>query len=265
MQKKITLAVTKKLLQIAGVIPRMLDVLFFFSFNFTRASQSMVNTVICTPGALSAYRKEVVMRVLPQWINQTFFGRRANIGEDRAMTNLILKEGYHVRFQQDAVVYTNVPIRYKNLCKMFLRWARSNIRETIVMSTFIFKRFRRGPKLGARINLMLQILTLSKTQFLFLASLIYLFSNPTIYSMQVLIGIIVSSSLQAALYMWRNRSTEGLWAYLYGIFWFIGLSWTTPYALITPQKCGWLTRSLGKQRSSAFAGKAGLTPVSQNL
>jgi hyaluronan synthase len=248
-----------------GVIPRMLDVLFFFSFDFTRASQSMVNTVICTPGALSAYRREVVMRVLPQWMNQRFFGQPANIGEDRAMTNLILREGYHVRFQQDAVVFTNVPIRYKNLCKMFLRWARSNIRETIVMSTFIFRKFRRGPKLGARINLMLQVLTLSKAQFLFLGTLICLFSDPTIYTVQILMGITISSSLQAGLYIWRNRSTEGLWACLYGIFWFIGLSWITPYALITPQKCGWLTRSLGKQGASPFAINGGLMPVPQNL
>jgi hyaluronan synthase len=232
-----------------GAIPRMLEVLFFFSFDFTRAGQSVLDTVVCTPGALSAYRRKVVMKVLPRWINQTFFGRPANIGEDRAMTNLILKEGYHVRFQQDAVVYTDVPIRYRNLCKMFLRWARSNVRETLVMSSFIFRKFRKGPMLGARINLILQVLGLSKAQLLFLGTLVCLFSNPAVYSVQILMGIVVSSSIQASLYFWRNRSTDGLWAYLYGIFWFIGLSWIVPYALVTPHKCGWLTRCMSSKRA----------------
>jgi hyaluronan synthase len=231
-------------------IPRMLDVLFFFSFDFMRAGQSVLNTVVCTPGALSAYRRKVVMQVLPRWINQTFFGRPANIGEDRAMTNLILKEGYHVRFQQDAVVYTDVPIRYRNLCRMFLRWARSNIRETYVMSSFIFRKFRKGPMLGARINLILQVLALSKAQLLFLGTVVCLFSNPATYAAQILMGIVVSASIQAGLYFWRNRSTEGLWAYLYGIFWFVGLSWIVPYALITPHKCGWLTRRMSKKGAS---------------
>ena len=126
-----------------GVIPRMLDVSFLFSFDFLRASQSMVDTVICTPGALSAYRKDVVLKVLPTWLGQKFFGKPANIGEDRAMTNLILRQGYSVHYQKNATVYTNVPVRYKNLCKMFIRWARSNIRENLVMGTFIFTRFRK--------------------------------------------------------------------------------------------------------------------------
>ncbi len=233
-----------------GTIPRMLDVLFFFSFDFVRAGQSVLNTVVCTPGALSAYRRKVVMQVLPRWINQTFFGRPANIGEDRAMTNLILKEGYDVRFQQDAVVYTDVPILYRNLCRMFLRWARSNIRETYVMSSFIFRKFRKGPMLGARINLILQVLALSKAQLLFLATVVCLFSNPATYTGQILMGIVVSASIQAGLYFWRNRSTEGLWAYLYGIFWFVGLSWIVPYALMTPHKCGWLTRCMSKKGPS---------------
>ena len=76
------------------LIPRMLEVSFAYSFEFLRASQSAVNTVFCTPGALSAYRRSVVMQVLDRWMKQTFFGRPAKIGEDRAMTNAILRSGF---------------------------------------------------------------------------------------------------------------------------------------------------------------------------
>ena len=213
-----------------------------YSFDFIRAGQSMVNTVMCTPGALSAYRARVVMRVLPAWIGQTFRGRPANIGEDRAMTNLILREGYHTLFQQDAVVYTNVPVRYKILCKMFLRWARSNVRETLVMSSFAFRRFREGSMLGARINLLIGWQALTKSQLLFMGTLANLFMYPTNYTFQVLFGIVVSSSLMAGLYCWRQKSADGLWGYVYGVFWFVALFWITPYAILTSHKTGWLTR-----------------------
>jgi len=39
------------------------------------------------------------MKHLQPWLNQTFMGRPAKIGEDRAITNLVLQGGYHVTFQ----------------------------------------------------------------------------------------------------------------------------------------------------------------------
>src|SRR5699024_10270378 len=88
-----------------ALIPRMLNVSFAFSFEFIRSAQSALGAVFCTPGALSAYRKTAVMNCLEDWINQTFMGQASTIGEDRAMTNMILKQGYHVFFQRNAFVY----------------------------------------------------------------------------------------------------------------------------------------------------------------
>ena len=76
-----------------AIIPRMLNVSFVFSFEFIRSAQSALGSVLCTPGALAAYRSNAVMACLPQWINQTFMGQPSDIGEDRAMTNMILKQG----------------------------------------------------------------------------------------------------------------------------------------------------------------------------
>jgi hyaluronan synthase len=227
-----------------GVIPRMVEVIFLYSFDFLRASQSVVNTVMCTPGALSAYRRSIVVRVLQEWLAQRFCGRAATIGEDRAMTNLILREGYHVLFQQDAVVYTKVPTHYVNLCKMFLRWARSNVRETIVMSTFAFRRFRATPMTGARVNLVLQWMSLTKAQVLLLVTLVCVCLHPTVIGLNILLGIVLGTSPAAGLYAWRRRSSDALWGYLYGIFWFTALSWITPYALFTAHRSSWLTRQI---------------------
>ena len=251
-----------------GIIPKMLDVSFLFSFDFLRASQSMVDTVICTPGALSAYRRDVVLKVLPTWLGQKFFGKPANIGEDRAMTNLILRQGYAVHYQRNATVYTNVPVRYKNLCKMLIRWARSNIRETLVMSTFIFTRFRKKSAVGARINFALQFLTMVKSPFLMAGTMGCLLLKPFEFGLSMLMGVLVYSTLSAAFYCWRCRNSEGLWAYAYGIFWTTALFWISVYALITPHRTGWLTRQREKKAKVRYAGKRHverLLPVAEPL
>ncbi len=229
-----------------GLLPRMLDIVFVFSFDFMRVSQSMVRTVTCTPGALSAYRKSAVMGVLDKWRNQTFLGRPANIGEDRAMTNMILRQGYDVVFQQNARVFTEVPVAYAQLCKMYLRWARSNVRETLAMTTFIFTRFRRGSMLGARINLVSDVLKLTVAQILFLISWGLILWHPAIFASKTIVGIVLGSSLSATIYAWKFGRTSSVLAFVYGFFFFTALTWIKPYALITPHHSRWLTRACPK-------------------
>ena len=113
----------------AHIIPRMLHVRFILSFDFLRSAQSVYRTVYCCPGALAAYRTTVVRAVLAEWERQTFLGVPCTYGEDRALTNLILGAGYDTVYQRTAIVHTMVPTTYGKLCRMFLRWDRSYIRE----------------------------------------------------------------------------------------------------------------------------------------
>ena len=236
-----------------GIIPKMLDVAFTYSFDFIRAAQSSFNTVMCTPGALSAYDAAMVSKVREQWLHQTFMGQPANIGEDRAMTNLILKEGRLVHFQSDAVVYTNVPVEYRGLCKMLLRWARSNIRETIALTRFGFTRFRPEPVLGAQVDLAHQWIRFTSRELLkigMVTSLIY-FPGVTLYGLAG--GLFVASLMPSLFYLLRHRSMACLWAFPYTVFMLFGLSWISLYALLTPHKNGWMTRDLAT--SSSFPVK----------
>ncbi len=240
-----------------GIIPRMLDVLFVFSFDFIRASQSMVNMVMCTPGALAAYRKTAVMPVLLEWLNQTFFGRPSNIGEDRAITNLVIREGYDVIYQQNAVAYTNVPTGYTGLCKMFLRWARSHIRETIVMSRFAFRKFRNDSVSGLRINLILHWFGIILSPFFLFATIACLWWQPLGFGLCVMVGIIITSTVTGIVYTKRCGNSDGLLSFLYGLFVFVSLSWISTYSLATLHHSGWLTRSnaVKKERASAIIQK----------
>lgn len=230
-----------------ALLPKMLNVSFAFSFEFVRSSQSTLGSVFCTPGALAAYRKDAVMNCLEDWINQQFLGKPSDIGEDRAITNMILKQGLEVTFQRNANVYTNTPEEYKGLTKMYTRWERSNVRENINMSSFAFTNFRAGNKLGTRIILLQQWLRMIMAVPMLLMMVYFLITAPVLFLVSALTGILVFSSIQAIFFASKRNIKEAFWAYTYSILFTFGLFWITPYALLTAGKGGWLTRELKPQ------------------
>ena len=237
----------------SGVIPRMLDVNFVFSFEFLRSAQSMVHSVFCTPGALSAYRRNVIMPFMHEWVNQKFMGRPANIGEDRAISNIILREGYQVVFQKSAFVYTEVPKDYAGLCKMFIRWSRSNVRENLEMFKFAFRRidFADEDLLGMQINLVMQTLW-TLTPMLFVGSTLYCLAvSPLAFLYASLMATLIWSTLPAFVYASKYSKKEALWSYVYGVFNFLSLSWIGPYSILTIHRSGWLTRAKPKKDTGA--------------
>ncbi|CAM4125981.1 glycosyltransferase family 2 protein [Gillisia limnaea] len=231
-----------------AIIPRMLNVSFVFSFEFIRSAQSVLGSVLCTPGALAAYRSKAVMNCLPEWINQTFMGQPTDIGEDRAMTNMILKQGFHVLFQRNAYVLTNIPEKFSSLHKMFTRWERSNVRENLMMSKFAFKPFRNGPKSGTRLLLLNQWMGMVTAYPLILIMLVLLISHPIMFISSTLLSILIFSSLPVFFYAKKYNISEAFWAYTYSIFYTFGLFWITPYAMATANRRGWLTRGLPEKK-----------------
>jgi len=233
-----------------GIIPKMLEVAFAFSFDFLRAGQSVVNSVMCTPGALSAYRRGVALKVLHEWVDQKFCGVPANIGEDRAMTNLILREGYFVHYERNAVVHTACPVTFVKLWKMLLRWARSNVRETLMISRFVFGKFRNESALGLRLNVLVSLLDMSLGQVMHFATMVLLAFLPWVVGPQMLSGAAIASCAPGIFYAIRYKSDRAIWAVPYSYYWMICLSWISLYALVTPHKNGWMTRDLETTTSS---------------
>lgn len=230
-----------------AAIPRMLKVSFVFSFEFIRSAQSTMGSVLCTPGALAAYRRQAVMTCLPEWINQQFMGQPSDIGEDRAMTNMILKQGYKVLFQRNAHVLTKLPEHYRGLYRMFIRWERSNVRENLMMSKFAFTNFRPGAKWGPRVLLANQWLQMLTTYPVLLLMAYFLLTHPLLFLSSTLLSVLIFSSLPALFFARKYDSKEAVWAYVYSLFYTFGLFWIAPYAMATAARRGWLTRSLADQ------------------
>ncbi len=236
-----------------GVIPKMMDVNFTMSFDFLRSGQSFYGGVLCTPGALSAYRASVIRRHLPRWSRQSFMGTQAMIGEDRALTNCVIGNGYRVVYQREAVVLTKMPCTYGGLRRMLLRWARSNVRESLVMATFLFRRFRCGDHGEGYIRFFgaLQLFWLVMGEALKINIIINLFSDAfgTLWLMGT--GCIISSILPAVIYYIRYNSWFGWrWAMPYTFFSTFSLFWISSWGLLSASRSGWLTRGLSQTPKS---------------
>ncbi len=230
-----------------GAIPKMMEVSFTSGFDFIRSGQSVYGGVFCTPGALSAYRADVINPHLPNWINQTFMGRHATIGEDRALTNLVLGSGSRVVYQREAVVLTKVPITYTGLRKMLLRWARSNVRENLVMLSFMIGRFRPNDGGSGWIRLF------STTQFIRMilgeafkfAVMAQLLMAPVHTLSMLAVACIISACLPALVHQKYHGGWFGWrWAISYSFYWLLCLYWISLWGLLTAYRSGWLTREL---------------------
>ncbi len=224
----------------SGIIPRMLHVRYILSFDFLRAVQSTYRTVYCCPGALSAYRTKAVRRVLDSWISQTFLGVPCTYGEDRSMTNYLLSLGYDAVYQRTAVVHTNVPETYAKLCKMFLRWDRSYVKEEIRFAKIVWSR----PLLPRSIALVDAFITNLRypVSYLVLATLVFMSVNDPATILRLLPAIGVMSLLNVLYYLRSERSWDFIYGILYSYFSFFTLFWIFPSAVLTLRSRSWLTR-----------------------
>lgn len=223
-----------------SVLPRMLHVRFVLSFDFLRSVQSTYGTVYCCPGALSAYRASVVQALVPAWQHQRFLGEVCTIGEDRALTNDVLAAGYQAVYQRTAVVQTLAPETYRKLCRMFLRWDRSYIREEIrlwkIMWTLPFPAMALTLIETTVTNLRYPVAYSS------LGLMLYLSVQDPLTIVRLLISIGIVSIFYSLYFLHSERSREFFYGILYAYFHFLSLLWIFPYALVTVRNRTWMTR-----------------------
>ena len=223
-----------------SLLPRMLHVRFILSFDFLRSAQSSYGTVYCCPGALSAYRASVITPLIPGWLQQRFLGTPCTIGEDRALTNDVLASGYKTVYQRTAVMHTLAPETYRKLCRMYLRWDRSYIREETRLLRIMWK-----------LPFPAMVLTMIDTAvrnlrypvaYCSLGLLIYFSVQDPWTFLRVLLSIGIVSCLYSLYFLRSERSREFLFGVLYAYFAFLSLFWIFPYALATVRERSWMTR-----------------------
>ena len=242
------------------VIAALFDVLMVFGCEFLRAAQSVTGLALCTPGALSCYRRKALLPVLDEWIRQTFLGKPAHIGEDRALATLVLRSNYKIVHQRPAIAQTCVPDNIPGVWKMLLRWNRGDLRENLRMTKFAFKNFPqwnvRSWVLLAYWVALMQNLTLP---FLFVPSYIFMIffgaKNPVVFLAAHSLLSLVWALIPAVIYGYYTRPRKAVWAFLYGIFCPFLLAFMTIYCILTLRDSRWMTRSVKKDKKQQTAAE----------
>jgi hyaluronan synthase len=223
------------------LIGRMLEVQYALAFDFGRAAQSAYRTVACCPGALSAFRRQLLLPCLDEWLHQTFLGRPVSHGEDQALTNLVLRSGHDTVYQRTAIVQTMAPGTYRQLTRMFTRWDRSFIVEGFAFARFMLTRYR------AR-NRLLPIVLFVLTNLRLVSLYVGLAMLPAVAMMRPLslvdyaVALAIGSTFSALYYLQTERSFRFAYGVLYAFYAFFLLQWTLPWAAITLRDERWGTR-----------------------
>jgi hyaluronan synthase len=224
----------------SGLIPRMLHVRYVLSFDMLRSVESVYGNVYCCPGALTGLRAAAVRQVLDRWRHQRFLGARCTFGEDRALTNFLLAEGYDTVYQRSAVVHTLVPSIYSKLCKMLLRWDRSYVREEIRFARILWRR----PLATRAIAFFDRLVTNLRYPVYYASFGLVAFAG--VEDPRILWHLLMSMGLVTLLnmlyYLRSELSLDFIYGVLYAYFSAFTLFWIFPYAVLTVRARAWLTR-----------------------
>jgi len=225
----------------ANLLTRLLAARFFVTFDLARAAQSRFGAVLCTPGALSAYRRSAVLSVLAEWSSQTFLGQPCTIAEDRALTTWLLRRGHRAVYQSSAVVHTLVPTDLAGVARTFVRWERGNIREDLVMIPTLFSSWRTRDRWWPTFEIVFELIQYP-IGYVVLALSIRVFLVHPAAIVQVAAMVAITSLLQSLYSLRSERKTDFIYGIAYAFVALIGLQWVFPYSLLTVRNGKWLTR-----------------------
>lgn len=99
-----------------GLLKTLQSLEYTMSINLGRKSQSMLHCVMIVPGAIAALKTRVLQEV-GYFPTDTF-------AEDFDITMKILKAGYHVEYESNAIAFTQAPETVEDFLKQRRRWYR---------------------------------------------------------------------------------------------------------------------------------------------
>ncbi|MBM4395270.1 MAG: glycosyltransferase family 2 protein [Deltaproteobacteria bacterium] len=225
----------------ANVLTRMLGVRYRIGFDFVRASQSRIRSVFVCPGALTAWRMDALRGGIDAWRDQRFLGATCHNGDDHALTNLALSRGYATIYQGNAVARTKVPEGYRGLSLMYLRWARSNVRESLRWMAMVPRLARRARNWPAIADGLATFVQIPLRLYLLLFGYGLLLVHPSLFLRSVAAAL-VFSVVHVAVYLRSERSLDAAYTVLYAVFSLLTLQWVYPWAAVTVRRARWLTR-----------------------
>ena len=131
--------------------------------------QGNYNSTLVAQGAFSAYKTKILKEI---------GGWQQCVGEDIVLTWQLLSNGYETNFAKNAIAYTVVPEKYKELGKQRKRWARGMIEAFKKVKILTSKKMSLKSKFLMCFNIFFPFIDLALLIFVPLSLIFLAFGNP---------------------------------------------------------------------------------------
>lgn len=197
--------------------------------------------VICVSGRTAAYRRDVLLPLLPNLEHEFFLGRRCVAGDDGRLTWLVLGAGFRTVHQSSAQAMSMFPDTFRAFVKQRLRWSRNSARTYL---TALWMGWLWRVPFVSKVTV-LQILLTPVTMGLALGYL--LFSRLELTWTGVALAALWLASGRA-IRSWSHLRRHPGEVLLLPVYLVVVVFLALPvkaYAIATMNRQGWLTRSAG--------------------
>lgn len=217
-------------------LTKLQAVRYYISFRIMKAAEAYFDAVTCLSGPLSCYRKDLVMENMDAWLNQTFLGQKATFGDDRSMTNFILRK-HRTSYQDTAICATIVPNDYEVFLRQQMRWKRSWLRESINAGRFMWKK---EPFMA--LFFYMGVLVPIVAPAIVLYNLVYVPIAHRVFPYTFILGMILMSLMMSLTQKILRKSTTWIYGIWFCLYYEAVLLWQMPIAWVTFWKANWGTR-----------------------
>jgi hyaluronan synthase len=221
-----------------NALTKMQAARYYVSFQLLKTAESVFGAVSCCPGCFAAYRRDAILPLLEGWEHQRFLGVECTYGDDRALTNRVLRSGWRSVYDSTAQAWTDAPDEYRKFFRQQLRWKKSWSREGPILLSHLW----RSRPLAFPSVLIATTAGLA-SPFVMTWNM---FVHPFLYGMFPFLYVI-ALYLVAGAYGLLLRSQKnnglGMWAVI-GTFFYVGFSFQIIWALLRLRDGSWGTRSV---------------------
>jgi hyaluronan synthase len=124
----------------ANPVRRFANWLEDLRYHLTVPAQSVFGQIGCLAGRTIAYRRSALEPAVERLVRQRVFGVRIEVGDDRFLTNELLRNGWRTVYQSTALVHTDAPSDWRTFWRQQLRWGRSSQRETFLSLRWLWRK-----------------------------------------------------------------------------------------------------------------------------
>lgn len=219
-----------------NALTKMQAVRYYIAFRIMKAAEGYFDAVTCLSGPLSCYRKDLVLKYMDAWLNQKFLGEKATFGDDRSMTNFILRNN-RTMYQDTAICTTIVPNKYKVFLKQQMRWKRSWLRESLIAARFMWKK---EPFMSLSFYMGMIVPLLAPAIVIY--NLVYIPLIHRVFPITFILGIFLMALLMSMAQLFLRKSSTWIYGLWFCLYYEAVLLWQMPIAWVTFWKTTWGTR-----------------------